>query len=402
MKILQIAPQVPYPPSDGGKVGIFNITRHLAALGHEVSLFALDRTSGVEYGPLREFCELRTVTHSTGNSAPGALLNIFSDLPYTISKYRSANLQNQLVEFVERHRPDVVHVDHLHMAEYGVSLGERFGLPVVLREHNVESVIMERYGIHARNPALRWYASLQHRRLHAYEAAMVGRFDYCCPITPDDAARLAAMNPGARIRIVPGGVDDSYFTPPGDEAVLPDSLVFFGALDWIPNQDALRWFINGILPLVAQRRPGVTLHVIGKNAPGDLLRMAGERCVFHGFIGELRPEVQKYAVSIAPYRIGGGMRLKILESFAMGVPVVATPVGCEGIEASHGEQLLIGGNEREFSDHVVALLTDPARRATIRDAARQLAQRRYRWQSVAEMFEGVYADAARSPKGAGR
>ncbi len=227
---------------------------------------------------------------------------------------------------------------------------------------------------------------------------MAGRFDCCCPITPDDASRLTAMNAAARIRVVPGGVDESCFIPPPGQDVLPDTLVFFGALDWIPNQDALRWFLNDILPLVAQRRPGVVLHVIGKNLPGDILKMAGDRCVFHGYVSDLRPEVQKYAVSIAPYRIGGGMRLKILESFAMGVPVVATPVGCEGIEASHGEHLLVGESEREFSDHVIALLADPGRRSAIRDAARLLARRRYRWESVAEMFEGVYTELVRPRK----
>jgi len=399
MRILQIAPQVPYPPEDGGKVGIFNITKHLAARGHVIHLFAFDRAPGTGYGPLEAFCSLHALPHSTRNSPVGAFLNLFSDLPYNISKYRSRDFLGRLSEFLCNEKVDVVHVDHLHMAEYGIALRERFGVPVVLREHNVESVIMERYGTHAGNPFLRRYASLQHARLRAYEARMVGRFDACCPITPDDAARLAEMSPAASIRIVPGGVDESCFLPSPDGAVVPDSIVFFGALDWIPNRDALSWFLKDIFPLVLERRPGATFHIIGKNPPGDLANIAGERCVVHGYVPDLRPEVQKYAVSIAPYRIGGGMRLKILESFAMGVPVVSTPVGCEGIEALHGEHLLVADGEREFSEHVVALLVDAPRRFALRDAAQNLARRRYRWESVAEAFEQVYREVTPRPRG---
>jgi glycosyltransferase involved in cell wall biosynthesis len=393
VKILQIAPQVPYPPSDGGKVGIYNITRHLAALGHEVTLFAFDRAPGVEYGPLSEFCDLRRVTHSTRNSPWGALLNIFSDLPYTISKYRSENLEQQLVNFVEQHRPDVVHVDHLHMAGYGARLRERFGLPVVLREHNIESVIVERFADHARNPAVRRYARLQQGRMRRYEARMAGMVDVCCPITPDDARKLIELNPAASVRVVPGGVEASYFTPAGGSAAAPDSIVFFGGMDWLPNQDAVGWFLDDIFPIILASRPAATLTIVGKHIPPAIAKRAGPRVVIRGFAEDLRAEVQKHAVSIAPFRIGGGMRLKIIESFAMGVPVVSTAIGCEGIGAEDGEQIVVADSPGDFAAAVTELLTGGERARTIAGAARVLASERYRWEAVAAMFESVYREA---------
>jgi glycosyltransferase involved in cell wall biosynthesis len=392
MKVLQIAPQVPYPPDDGGKVGIFNITKHLAGRGHEITMFAFGRPPGDEYRPLREYCDLHTVEHPTGNNPVDALLNIFSDLPYTISKYRSPELMNRLADYVQQHRPDVVHVDHLHMAEYGIALRERFGIPAVLREHNVECVIMERFADHARNPLLKVYARMQQRRLHRYESAAVGGFDACCPITPDDSEKLRGMNSTVPLRIVPGGVEESYFTPRGQTAPTPGSIVFFGGLGWPPNRDAVRWFIDEIFPIILRQVPVSTFTIIGKNIPDDLARRAGPRCVIRGYVEDLRAEIQRHAVSVAPYRIGGGMRLKIIESFAMRVPVVSTTVGCEGIGAVEGEHLLVGDSPEAFASQVVSVLSSPSASDALRERAFSLARDRYRWEHVAAELEGVYRE----------
>jgi len=390
MNILQIAPQVPYPPDDGGRVGIYNITKHLAARGHRITLFALDRPPGAEYRPLRDICDLRTTSYSTGNTLAGAFFNIFTDFPYTVSKYRSPEFMHRILEFIKANPVDVVHVDHLHMAGYGLALKKKFGVPVVLREHNVESVIMGRFADHARNPFLKSYARLQQRRLTRYESAAVGGFDVCCPITPDDSARLHSMNPAARLRVIPGGVDASYFTPRNESAVRPHSIVFFGSLEWRPNHDAVRWFLDDIFPSVRREIPDATFSIVGKNTPDDLVALAGPGVDIIGYVEDLRTEIQKHAVSVAPFRIGGGMRLKIIESFAMGVPVVSTMVGCEGIGATDGNHLLVGDTPADFAAHVVSLLSEPSAADDLRPRALELARDRYRWEIVAEEFEKVY------------
>lgn len=394
VRILQVAPQVPYPPEDGGKVGIYNITKHLAERGHRITLFGFDRSPGADYSPLRRYCELVPVRHSTRNSALRAALNLFSDIPYNISKYRSRKLLDQLMEFTRDNTVDVVHVDHLHMAEYGVALKRRVGLPIVLREHNVESVIVERFAETAANPLVRSYARRQHGRILRYEAAMAGEFDACCPITPDDAGKLRAMSPRARLTVVPGGVDSSYFAPVDAARVVPGSIVFFGALDWLPNRDAVGWFLDEVFPLVLASVPSAMLTIVGKNAPPDIARRAGPNCVIRGYVDDLREEIQRHAVSIAPFRIGGGMRLKIIESFAMGVPVVSTAIGCEGIEARHGEHLLVGDTPESFAGHLAGLLADPSAGRRLGTNALRLATERYRWERVAEMLEEVYLGVA--------
>jgi glycosyltransferase involved in cell wall biosynthesis len=229
--------------------------------------------------------------------------------------------------------------------------------------------------------------------MRRYEARTAGLVDACCPITPDDAETLRRMNPSAKVRVVPGGVEAAYFTPPDEPSVATDSIVFFGGMDWLPNQDAVVWFLDDIFPRIVAARPSATLTIVGKDAPPAIAGRAGARVVIRGYVEDLRAEVQRHAVSIAPFRIGGGMRLKIIESFAMGVPVVSTTVGCEGIGAADGEEIVVADSPRDFAAAVAALLAAPARRTAIAGRARRLASERYRWESVAGMFETVYREA---------
>jgi len=395
MNILQIAPQVPYPLNDGGKVGIYNITKHLSLRGHNVTLLCFDRGKNSDISELQKFCTVVTVQHSTNNSAIGALLNIFSNVPYNISKYFSKEFETQLRQLLSQKKFDIVHVDHLHMAHYGVICKKEYGLPIVLREHNIESTILERYRQTVEIPILKQYLDIQLKRLNIYEAQYTREFNYCAVITPEDLRRLKILQPSASTYVVPAGVSNEYFE---DIVVIkePYTISFFGGFDWIPNQDALYWFIQEIFPAVQKKYPQTKLVVIGKNVPTKLKKFESSTILFKGFVENLRSEVKKTQLTIAPYRIGGGMRLKILESFAMKVPVVATAIGCEGIECTHGQNILIGDTPEEFAQLVINLFEDATLHRTITDNAYTLAKRLYTWESIVESLESVYLRAIRS------
>ncbi|MFQ5797957.1 MAG: glycosyltransferase, partial [Bacteroidota bacterium] len=190
MRILQIAPQIPYPLSDGGKVGIFNITKYLALRGHKITLLAFDRDGLVDVTPLQTFCELVTIRRSSENSKVGAFFNLFSSTPYNISKYRSRKFHAALSKLLACRRFDVVHVDHLHMAHYGVLCKSVADLPFVLREHNVESAIMERFLARLGSALFRMYVDSQLAQLRKYEAEMLLKVDCCCAITQTDAEQI--------------------------------------------------------------------------------------------------------------------------------------------------------------------------------------------------------------------
>jgi len=360
--------------------------------GHEVTLLAFDREAGIDYSSVEMFCELHTVRHSTNNSLLGVAKNIFSRLPYNISKYHSPQLARMLVDLASTHPFNVVHVDHLHMAEYGQLSKRILKIPVVLRQHNVESTIMERFAETLRNPFMRGYIGMQALRLQKYEAQMLRQFDYCCAISEPDAARILSMEPLAKIRVIPGGVEASFFEQVNSIERVPFSIVFFGGLDWIPNQDAIIWFCEKVFPSILKIRPNATFHVVGKNIPSKIRELQSEHLILHGFVSDLHREISRYELSVAPFRIGGGMRLKIVECFAMGVPVVATSVGCEGIDARNGEHLLVGNTPEELSGCVLRLFDDQELRRTLTRNAYALANRSYRWESIAAEFERTYIE----------
>jgi polysaccharide biosynthesis protein PslH len=393
MKILQLTPQVPYPLSDGGKVGINNITRHVALRGHEITMLALDVHQPVDTAPLEQYCELIKVPHTNENSVLGAMGNVVSSLPYNMWKYRSDAYRKALDRLLDTRTFDVVHVDHVHMGIHGVYCQQRAGLPIVLREHDVATVIMDRFAASVRSPLLRAWLSIQQGRIRRHEAAMAAAFDMCCVITDEDEKRLRSLSPTARLRVVPGGVEARYFEESVDRHPVPYSMSFFGYFNWPPNLDAVDWFIDEILPRIVARHPEAKLYVIGKNPPRRLQTMQNSHVVVRGYVPDLKAEVQRYDLTLAPIRIGGGIRLKILESFAMRVPVVSTHVGCEGIEAVDGEHLLIGDDPQTFAEQVLRLFDDRQLRERLAANSYRLASEKYRWERIAGLFEEAYKDA---------
>lgn len=400
MRILQLAPQVPYPLFDGGKVGIYNITKHLAERGHDVTLLAIDRAPGYDFAPLKQFCKLFTVPHSTSNSVSGVIMNLASPLPYNISKYRFKRYEIALRSLLHRGQYDVIHIDHLHMASYVGVCRAMASAPIVLREHNVESVIMERYLETVREPLLKAYLGVQLQRLRRYEAKMLGAVDVCCAITAADATRIRSMQPNAAVEVVPAGVDERYFTASSGNSPRPSSIAFFGGLDWIPNQDAVEWFVRCIYPLVKKKNVRAQLYIYGKDPSSAIRALENDSIHIMGFAEDLKSELQRCAVAIAPIRIGGGIRIKILECFAMGIPVVSTSIGVEGVEAEAGKHLMVENTAEGFAEAVLAVCEDEALRTRLAKEAYDLAHNRYRWTFVAEQLEVTYRAAMlRTPVG---
>lgn len=390
MRILQLSPQVPYPLSVGGKVGIFNITKHIALRGHEVTLLAYDVDEPVETAALEDHCELVKVPHSNRNSLLGATLNLLSDTPYNISKYHSAKYHRALRTLLERRKFDIVHVDHLHMAHYGMFCRQHAGLPIVLREHNVESVIMERFAETSAPPLVRKWLALQIPRIRRYEARIASDYDCCCVITPEDERRLKELAPQARTTIIPGGVESSFFSATEPVDAVSHSLCFFGNFDWLPNKDAVNWFLESIFPKIVESVPEAKLFIVGKNVPRTIGHKFGARVIIRGFVDDIQTELRKYSVNIVPLRIGGGIRLKILESFALRVPVVSTTIGCEGIQAVPGIHLMVADDPASFAETTTRLLKDEPLARSLSDAAYRLADGHYRWERIAELFEQTY------------
>jgi glycosyltransferase involved in cell wall biosynthesis len=192
--------------------------------------------------------------------------------------------------------------------------------------------------------------------------------------------------PQVRCVLSPNGVDlDEFMPPPG--APEPDTVIFFGAHNYFPNADGLRFFFAEIWPLILAARPSVQLRVVGPLPSTDIVALRPPNVTFEGYVTDIVAEVGRAAVAIAPLRIGGGTRLKIVEAMALARPVVATSIGAEGIEVQHGRDLLIADAPRDFADAVLRMLTRPAEAAQLGLRGRRLVERAYSWDTSAARLE---------------
>lgn len=394
MRILQITPQLPYPPDSGGRVANYHILKGLAQR-HTMTLitFVTDETAPY-VAALQPYCErIIPIQGRTTYSAWGMASNLFSTTPYTIVKFFSEDMWRAVREIGHSGTIDLAHIDQLHMAQYVHALPPE--LPVALRQQNIESVLMRRYAERAANPMVRAYATLQAGRLYRYESGMAPRFDLCTTLTAVDAGTLSRMAPGARIEAVPAGVDAGYFHPDA-VAVSPDPLrlVTTGDYNWAPTADGLTHFVQNIYPLIRRAVPDVRFSVVGRCPPASIRHGAEASGIdVSGRVEDVRAEILRASVFVVPTRIGSGIRLKILEAMALHRPVVSTRIGCEGIEAEHGVHLRVADEPDEFAAHVVDLLRNPLEGRRMTEAAGRLVRERYAWPALIERLSELYESA---------
>ncbi|MCB2203212.1 glycosyltransferase family 4 protein [bacterium] len=435
LNILQIAPRLPWPPTDGGAIGIYNITRFLAKRGHRITMLTF-ADADADRGDLEEFCDVLTVEKDLRNRPLPALLNLFSPQPYTMTKYQSAEMMSLMRTELRERKFDVLHIDHIHMMPYGRRAKEEFGIPVLLREHNFETTIHRRFAAQVRWPIASHWLRSQAERLFRFESLMLRHPDIIAAITPQDAAEVQAVLPDDhhdRVKVIPAGVDTERVspdksgrggspaergnagvpagagtqetpTPSGsrEDAPLTRSeeghVVLLGPLNWSPNRDAAEWFVEEIWPLLVEEVPEVRCTIAGSHPPKNMQKVHIPGVTVAGFVEDLDALLDSADVMAVPLRVGGGMRIKLLEFFARGKAVVSTRIGAEGNAAVHREHILLADTAQEFASAIAELLRNPELTRSIARNARQLSIRRYAWPHVAEMFELAYLEVV-APSG---
>ena len=332
----------------------------------------------------------------TGRFAAALARSWLSPYPVDLWKCRVPELQ-RLVRQVLAGGMDVCVADFL-VAASNVPLGGP--VRTILFEHNVEYMIWKRLHDVERRAWRRALLAVEWKRMRRYEARACALAQVTLAVSEADRALLAAAAPGADVRAIPTGVDTTYFHPNGAPEK-PARLVFTGAMDWYPNEDAITHFIDTTLPEVRRRVPDVSLAVVGRN-PSQRMQAAGAQAGVEvtGTVPDVRPYLAEAEVCVVPLRIGGGTRLKIFEALAMGKAVVSTRIGAEGLPIVPGRHFLQADSSAEFAEAVVGLLGDQPRRRSLGTAGRQLVETRYSWEQIGREFERhcdeVVATVARS------
>ena len=402
MNVVWLKTELLHPIDKGGRIRTYHMLRHLCN-SHRVTYVTLDDGTADSNATQRalEYCHelvavpFRTAPKRSLTFYRELLANAFSQLPYAIAKYNVPAFTAAIRQAARK--ADVVVCDFLFPS---VNVPDDLGVPVVLFQHNVEAQIWERHAEHARGPVARAYMREQWRRMRRFEARECARFRHVIAVSDQDAGLLQREYSLADVSAVPTGVDTEYFAPTGSVARDRTELVFTGSMDWLPNEDAMQWFVADVLPLVRSQVPDVRLFIVGRT-PSAAVRALAERnpdVTVTGSVPDVRPYLERGSVFIIPLRIGGGTRLKVFEAMAMGIPVVSTRVGVEGLPLSDGVEYLAADSAHAFADALVRLLRDPSRAAALAGAAAARVRSEFGWAEVARRFGEICARAAGTPK----
>jgi len=401
MNLLFLTPQLPYPPEHGGSLRAYNLIRVLAQR-HHITLLSLVHSPDDlgRAGPLRDCCRrIEVVPAPTRSPWQRALSVLLSPEPDLALRLVSAEFQAWLDALLREDHFDVLQIEEIMLARYGLALNVASRPRLVFDTYNAEYVLQQRaFETDVRDPR-RWagalYSFIQWRKLRSYEARVCRHFDCTVVVSEADAAALRALDPALPLLVVPNGVDAAHYAgyvPGADDPVLPpNSLVFTGKMDFRPNVDAVLWFVESVLPIIQQQVPEVRFYVVGQSPLPRVQALAANHAVIvTGRVPDVRPYIAGAAVYVVPLRIGGGSRLKILEALAMGQAVVSTSLGCEGYPLTAGRELVIADEPGEFAQAVMELLRDPAWRAELGRAGQKFAVERYDWGAIVPLLEGVY------------
>lgn len=288
---------------------------------------------------------------------------------------------------------DFVFLDGLYTAEYGREL-KREGLtaPLVLHEHNVEHALLARRRALGLASGTALELSLRERRFRWIESHLGLHADLCLALTKEDTRLLQTLNPGFEVRTVPHPVDTARYAPRPDVTRAQDELLFIGTFHWPANVDSLRWFTSEVWPLLRRARPQLRLSVVGRDPP-DWVRALGNGIEVHGFVEDERLFFARAAALVIPLRYGGGMRVKILNAWAMQTPIVSTPVGAEGLPAKHEESLLLAENAQTFAEQTLRLIDDHALANALAAQGHRLCERHFTAGRIQEQLRAALARA---------
>jgi glycosyltransferase involved in cell wall biosynthesis len=410
LRILFLTQVLPYPLDAGPKVRSYYTLRHLARRGQAVTLVsfvrATDRPEAVAH--MGELCE-QVVTvpmpRARWRDALALARSALTGEPLLITRDRVPAMHARLREIAGRQPFDLVHADQLWMAPYALAAAaaQPRAPRLVLDQHNAVYLVPQRLAASARNPVARLGYAREARRMAAYEAAICRRFDAVVTLTAEDRQSLlqlyAGAEPPALDAIIPICLDPAS-VPLARRQPGSRDLLFVGGMHWAPNAEGVVWFGRQVLPLVRAAEPAARLVAVGRQPPVAVLAGAPEGSLcFPGYVEDLEAYWQACAVFVVPLHAGGGMRVKILDAWSRGVPIVSTTIGAEGLAVADGENLLLADTAADFAAAVQRVLADPALAERLARGGRATVERHYDWRAIYPAWDAVYAGRPAAPPG---
>jgi glycosyltransferase involved in cell wall biosynthesis len=334
LRILFLTSRLPYPPHRGDKLKIWNLISQLSAR-HEITLlsFIQDRSEAQWLGALKEHCnEVHVVHHPTWKSVLSCVGALTTNTPFQVAYFSSARMRHLLAETIRRVQPDVIHTHLIRMAPYTSGI---VSVPRVLDMTDAVSLYLTRFREAMHNPLMRTLVGWELGRIDRFEM-ILKKFDRGLVCSETDREFLAKRVPSARIDCLPNGVDLRTFSDDGSAVREPHRIILTGNMNYYPNADAAMFLVKDIFPIIKARIPDARLFLVGQNPPARVRALASADVIVTGYVEKIQLEYLKSSVAVSSVRFGAGTLNKVLEPLALGVPVVTSPIGAEGLQLRHG------------------------------------------------------------------
>lgn len=395
LSILWIKTGPLHPLETGGRIRTHSMLKHLSGSHRVTYLALLPENSAVSTEEREDPYAAEKIWVPWREAAKGSprfffeiLRNLFfSSLPYAVEKYRSERLRRAISATEGRGDFDIVVCDFLAPAVNFLEL--KLETPVILFQHNVESQIWKRLSENRRRFLARKYFQLQFNRMRKWEKKLSAIFQGVITVSPEDTAFFEEnYHLDNLLGHVETGVDTEFFRPGDGPSPDVPEVAFLGSMDWLPNIEAVEFFVDNVLPRIHEELPGCRLRIIGRNPAPSILRLAAKNPLIEatGTVDDVRPHLGASQVMVVPLLSGGGTRIKIFEAMALGIPVVSTSIGAEGLGVSHQNEILLADAPEDFAGAVVRLLRDPALREELSRKARLKVRNAHGWPIVVDQF----------------
>ncbi|MBO4600044.1 MAG: glycosyltransferase [Bacteroidales bacterium] len=360
MKILQLCNKPPYPPVDGGTMAMNSITQGLLAAGCEVRVLSLcsDKHPVLESRMTEDYLRatrFEAVHIDLGIHPLDAGVALLCGESYHVNRFVSREFSRRLAQVLDEEQFDVVHLESIFMTPYVPVIRAHSQAKVVLRAHNVEHTIWGLVAQSERNPLKRWYLKHLSLTLGSYEREHLNDYDGVVSITENDARQLREMGCRKPMVSIPFGITPEVVEQVEEE---PNTLFHIGSMDWMPNQEGVRWFLKEVWPQVYERLPQLTLYLAGRKMPAELMKLDMEGVRVVGEVPDANYFIASKQINVVPLLSGSGLRVKIIEAMSAGKVVVTTTIGAEGIGCTDGKDVLIADTPQQFVDQLERCVKD--------------------------------------------
>lgn len=396
MKVLFLCNKSPFPPREGGPLAMNANIRALLKAGHQVKVLALNTNKYFikedeipeDY---RQSTGIELIYKDLSIKPIEAMLNLFSEKSFHVERFISEKFKTRLAEVLRENQFDIVQLEMLYMTPYMHTIRQHSNAKIILRSHNIEHLIWERITEKTSNFIKKAYLNSLTKKLKNYEINTLNSYDGIITISKHDADYFRKKGCTIPLADVPFGVETDEYLPSEKEYEFP-SLFHIGSMNWMPNEEGIKWFIDEAWPQINNKYPNVKLYLAGRMMPEWLKQLNKPNIEVVGEVPDAQDFIHSKAVMVVPLFSGSGIRIKIIEGMALGKAIISTRIGAEGINYTHDKNILIANDSTEYLKAIDKCFSGTEYCEQMGSAARQLILKEHSLEQVVKKLESFYGE----------